>query len=310
MKRQKPKTRVRLIEHGSLWGKPEGVAVRANYVTAVGKFTPYDPFSFYYPYGDKLPKGDAESLPYLFADVDGHDPKQVAAFCERFGLIASPATLPRAGLASEDDRPWQVVKSRDALGKSERAWTREDITNTFDLRVTAEPRAYRRVWDQNRQMHHATFIAAQQDLHGTLDLIQVARKHHDKEVCELAQNILDRIFSRKFHGARLHPTYDPLSKSWTVWWDTTSLETIMYVMLMLDMAGPSKIVICPNPDCRAPFLVRHPKDTYCSHSCQNLCNVRRYRARLKRQRQKYGAPGRTKGITLSGKEKDHGTKRR
>jgi hypothetical protein len=50
MKQEHFKTRLRFVEYGSLWGKPERI-VYGQLPNSVGQFSEYDPFDFYYPYG-------------------------------------------------------------------------------------------------------------------------------------------------------------------------------------------------------------------------------------------------------------------
>lgn len=235
-------------------------------------FVPYDPFTKYF-----LPKDVTRwnrSLHYQFAAVNAADPQAVLKFCDQFGVLGK-WVWPDVGLAiSHHVRQQQeAIKQLRATLQPGTAAFNEAMMKLAQQEIEPDPASYGAPMplDTFRQTQSAmkTFMAqawAVQD--GRLPNVQEIR------------GLLSSIFAPHTLGVNPILVWDVQADRWSFRWTARSLEAILWIMLMLDLLSPGRIVMCAR--CRTPFLGMRQRDRFCSDQCGANFKVTAYRIRQKK----------------------------
>ena len=260
--RQASRRRNRLFSrHVALWLRGT-VETKANRITILPPYTPYNMFDYYTPPGPGL--RDTQSLPYLFANTNGDDLESVITFSQRFGLIDG-AILSGWVIAVT---PRNKGTGRKNFGKE---W-RKETSHCSQGPLQVEPITFN--FAGAIDPYQASFQRAQDKFRNILSRIQRAKTDQD------GRHILPkRLITRS--RMRPHLVWDEQDKTWLTHWRILSFEAGIYLMLHIDLQRGGFIRRCRRADCSKWFRTNRSVITFCSSRCQNTSVVRQYRARKK-----------------------------
>lgn len=260
-------------KHSAIWWKSPvtiaGGVIEPNRRSVAA----YDPFDYYFPTGFEVTGGQSArasgkiSLPYLFVNVDVTDESEIASFCEQFGMLGAQFQVRSYETARADAKV--SYENRDLWGYFFSQPKDTQVKHLDILRQSIET--------SNPAMDLSSvteFVESQRNLKYVVDVINTRKAnlpHYRK--------LLEYVFSLKLGMARPQLTLDERSSEWLTRWNIGSLETAMYLMLMLDLQGTGTITKCVG--CPRYFLRDNPRIKYCSVSCQEVRKVARSK-RLKR----------------------------
>ena len=75
--------------------------------------------------------------------------------------------------------------------------------------------------------------------------------------------------------ARPSLVWQAQQRQWALHWEVGTLDTVLAIMLMLDLQRPGSVRSCVR--CQAPFFAIRLDTLFCSSRCQQLMKLHRFR---------------------------------
>jgi hypothetical protein len=233
-------------------------------------FTPYNVFDFYFPAGQASERHH-RSLHYEFLSVEASNREAVMDFCERFGVLRildvgkGPDIVDAFTKESDPQElaqyaPWSVGGAR--------------LARYGD--TPAPPGGY-------CAMTLEEFREAQTQLRQAVTWAQAWQQAPARDEARKARFNLRQLMNPKLRLVYPRLVWDEQQARWVTGWDIRSLETAMYLMLLLDLQGSGTIRTCPRDQI---IFLGDERTRYCSLRCQNAHNVQQFRQKMPKNAQK------------------------
>jgi hypothetical protein len=250
----------------------------------------YNPFDYYYRAEDLKQNTNKKSLPYRFLAVDSQNMEQVHDFCQQFGLLGPSAP-------KDDIVRLMFVDHFDSF-EGPKEWRRPGdlIANASVEASLIERFGFNRAgYNDIEAMDIHRFRMAQTSMLKVINWDkQLKLRLEEDQANDTRLRLRMRVNMKLFRLMCPQLQWNEQDASWQMGWDIGSLEAAMYLMLLLDLLGPGKIVACPQ--CKLPFLTGRDWTKYCSPKCRNT-----FKQRGKRQKKRESS---------AQKGAKHGTKKR
>jgi len=247
------------------------VKLEGDKIVPIPPFETYNPFDWYFSASD-VRQGERERSLYLkFIAVDANKPEEVVDFCQRFGMLGDPEIVihlardPKiAGFGME-----QSIKVLKDIFEA-KFLLREgspDIINfppenlCFPLRISQ----FRKL--QEKVIDAITFLKTFPTQPTQISEVQSPA----------------RFINHKIRESRIGPqlAWNAQKVQCELVWNSLDLTGYLYLMLMLDLLGPGKILSCPR--CHKFFLTSSKLVRFCSSSCGDNFKVREYQRKKKEE---------------------------
>ena len=254
----------------SIWWRGR-VQWKDSTVITMGKVTEYDPFDMYFDIKDVSQKASLEtrSLVYQFLRVNPAKPEEVVKFCERFGALGDPQGSGQQ-CTNMSQKPGLL---NQWLGQPSLSDAQRRELSLIGTSPSSELVQRRMTFDE--------FEQEQAGLRRTLDLTGgLANRRASRSPRKADYSELQERFAGRLNALRPNMKWDKDTATWKFHWDAFSLVGILYLMVLLDLQGPGRILKCGN--CHEWFLGRLPRDRFCQSSCRFAHKQRAYRMRKKK----------------------------
>jgi hypothetical protein len=250
-------------------------------------FEPYNPFDWYFSASD-VRQGE-RSLYLDFLAVDSDKPQEVLSFCERFGVLGS----------AESTAEWMEGKGQQRL-RAEYAIS--DLHNMFEgdydrmmQELIGKPPTTRfppEILCSEESIY--SFKVQQTVLRNTLiPDPAVFSKSSSNQLKEITRSFTNNFLMDSHVQPQLN--WNVQENRWELLWVSYDLFGYLFIMLMLDLLGPGKVLSCPR--CHTYFMTASNRMKFCSPSCYGVFKVQKYQAKKKELAAQTGKKKATKSTT-------------
>jgi len=251
------------------WTSP--IRLEDSHIVPTAPFQSYDPFSSYYPSTTR----DRWSLLYEFLTTNPQSPESVLDFTRRFGVLGDRNGLLLMG--------WQLGKGEISHAASIDPFSREGQTRLKSLVmptdrascgvVSAVPTATSTLCVpmslEDFQRRHTMFHV--------LITLALEASRLPLEDAENIRGLLASQLSILLAKARASLVWQAQQRQWALHWEVGTLDTVLAIMLMLDLQRPGSVRSCVR--CQAPFFAIRLDTQFCSSRCQQLMKLHRFRSK-------------------------------
>ncbi len=259
-------------------------------VIPTAPFQSYDPFSLYYR--STSAKRDHRSVLYEFLTTNPSSPESVLSFTRRFGVLGDRNGLRLIGwqLGKEDiGHPAATIDPFSRAGQTRLKLMGKTDSASYGV-VSAVPTATSSLCVP---MSLEEFHRRHKVFHVLITLALEASRL-PLEDAENIRGVLASQLSILLAQARPSLVWQAQQRQWALHWEVSTLDTILAIMLMLDLQRPGSVRSCAR--CQAPFFAIRLDTLFCSSRCQQLMKLHRFRRKDQtlsgRARQKRAAKSR------------------
>ena len=277
------------IHHAQWWTSP--IHMDGSRVIPTAPFQSYDPFSFYYR--STAAKRDHRSVLYEFLTTNPSSPESVLGFTRRFGVLGDRHGLRLIGwqLGKEEiNHPTATIDPFSRAGQTRlKALMGKSDSASYGV-VSAVPTATSSLCVpmslEEFQRRHKVFHV--------LITLALEASRLPLEDAETIRGVLASQLSILLAQARPSLVWQAQQRQWALHWEVGTLDTILAIMLMLDLQRPGSVRSCAR--CEDPFFAIRLDTLFCSSRCQQLMKLHRFRRKDQtsspRPRQKRAAKSR------------------
>jgi len=267
-------------------------------IVPVPPFEPYNPFAWYYSASD-IRQGE-KSLYLEFLAVDADNTEEVVRFCQRFGVLGDADKM----------REWVEDKGPGPSVRIEpNVYYHPD---SFEPLLSDDKRLNWLLWKPTTSHLPPEKLCPPQTIESFKAQQAVLRNAltPDPNIFSRSSSRLKdikditRTFTNNYlKDAQVQPllNWNIQEHRWEIWWASYDLFGYFFIMLMLDLIGPGKVLSCPR--CHKFFVTASQRTKYCSPKCYEVFKVQKYQ-REKRKKELAAQKGKkAKAMKSTGKKK-------
>jgi len=252
------------------WTSP--IRLEDSHIMPTAPFQSYDPFSSYYP----STKRDRRSLLYEFLTTNPQSPESVLDFTRRYGVLGDRNGLLLMG--------WQLGKGEIShAAASIDPFSREGQTRLKSLVMPINRASYGVISAVPTTTSALCVPMSLEDFqrrHSMFHVLITWALEASRLPLEDAENIRGLLASQlSILLAKARPSllWQAQQRQWALHWEVGTLDTVLAIMLMLDLQRPGSVRSCIR--CQAPFFAIRLDTLFCSSRCQQLMKLHRFRSK-------------------------------